>query len=128
MTGYEPGDVVDVPFPFIDTGTSKRRPALVLSTAGFQGDSGACILAMITSAERSRWGNDLLLRFWAEAGLKKPSLVRWKLFTLDEILIAGCRGRLVEQDRAAICQKLLEVFAGWDIREGRDIREGQSPA
>ena len=33
---WQPFDLVRVPFPFTDRQTSKRRPALVLSTLGFQ--------------------------------------------------------------------------------------------
>ncbi len=64
MTIFEAGDLVDLPFPFIDTGTTKLRPALALSSAEFQRQTGACLLVMLTSAGRSQWPNDLLL-YWA---------------------------------------------------------------
>ncbi len=32
MTGYEFGDVLLVPFPFADQTTTKRRPAVVVSS------------------------------------------------------------------------------------------------
>jgi len=47
---YDRFDVVVVPFPFIDSATSKRRPALVLSSARhFNKEIDASILAMISS-------------------------------------------------------------------------------
>jgi mRNA interferase MazF len=98
MTIYEPGTVVDVPFPFIKKERSKTRPALVLSSPTFQSACGACVLAMITSAERSAWPNDVLLADWRGAGLRKPSLLRWKIFTLDDALILGVRGALSPAD------------------------------
>ncbi len=113
MTAFEPGDLVEVPFPFIEAGISKLRPALVLSTPEFQRHSGACVLSMITSAERSHWENDCVLEFWAEAGLHKPSLVRWKIFTLDEALIQGRRGHLAASDRAKIGQALNAFLSAW---------------
>ncbi len=112
-TIFEAGDVVDVPFPFIETGTRKLRPALVLTLPDYQKDSGACILAMITSAERSRWENDLVLESWALAGLKKPSVIRWKLFTLDESMIVGRRGHLADPDLAHVGLRLTGILGAW---------------
>ena len=113
---FEAGDLVDVPFPFIDSGMTKLRPALVLSTSEFQRTTGACLLAMVTSAERSRWGNDVALIDWALAGLKKPSIVRWKVFTLDETLIEGRRGRLADQDLAILSHAVAVIFSGWSLK------------
>jgi hypothetical protein len=44
--------------------------------------------------------------------LKKPSIVRWKIFTLDESLIMGRRGRLAEEDLAKVRQALVAIFSG----------------
>ena len=49
----QPFDLVRVPFPFTDRQTSERRPALVLSSLGFQDDSKLLHLAMVTSAKHS---------------------------------------------------------------------------
>ena len=35
MTNYEFGDVVLVPFPFTDQTTTKKRPAIVVSSADY---------------------------------------------------------------------------------------------
>ena len=116
MTTYNAGDLVDVPFPFIDSGTTKLRPALVLSSSDFQLKTGACILTMVTSAERSRWVNDVALEDWNGAGLKKPSIIRWKIFTLDETLIVGYRGHLADPDFATLGEALADVFLAWSHR------------
>ena len=113
MTRYEPGDVVEVPFPFIDAPDRKLRPALVLTSPSFQQKTGACVLVMVTSAERSRWDNDLVLQDWAEAGLRKASLIRWKVFTLEETLIVRRRGSLSETDRKKVAQELHQLFPAW---------------
>jgi mRNA interferase MazF len=115
MTAFEAGDLVEVPFPFIESQNTKVRPALVLSTPDFQRQSGACILAMVTSAERSRWQNDCVLEAWSEAGLQKPSIVRWKVFTLDDSLIVRRRGRLKDNDLSSIREALARVFSGWSL-------------
>jgi predicted alpha/beta-fold hydrolase len=55
MMNYSPGDVVMVPFPFIDRPVQKLRPALVLSCSPDGEKNKHLVLAMITSARRSHW-------------------------------------------------------------------------
>ena len=111
MTIYKPFSVVDVPFPFVDSIDQKRRPALVLSDPSFQNANGSVVLAMITSAERSSWYGDIPLRDWREAGLKKPSIVRWKIFTLDAALITGLRSSLSVYDQDAVRNRFATLFS-----------------
>lgn len=97
----EPWQVVVVPFPFTDRATTKRRPALVLSAKAFN-EQGQSVLAMITSASHRPWLGDTLLSDPASAGLKTPSLVRLKMFTLDNRFISGRIGVLAARDQAAV--------------------------
>lgn len=104
-------DVVVVPFPFTDRRTIKRRPALALSSGAFNADSGHTVLAMITSAENPPWPMDVRIDA-ASAGLRSPSKVRMKLFTLDNRLIAHRAGSLSDTDRrsvGAVVQMLLQT-------------------
>ena len=110
MTIYEPFAVVDVPFPFVDSFRQKSRPALVLSNSAFQKANGVIILSMITSAERSSWKFDSALTDWRVAGLRKPCVIRWKLFTLDAALIRGLRGHLSDRDRGMAREAFAELF------------------
>ncbi len=92
-------DVVVVPFPFTDRSTTKRRPALVLSdTNCFNKQVGQCVLAMITSAHHSDWPLDVEIADLEAAGLTSASVVRMKLFTLDNRLIIRQAGRLSSAD------------------------------
>ncbi len=103
----KPFDVVIVPFPFTDRRASKRRPALGLSSEAFSVASGHTVLAMITSADNPSWPIDA-----ESAGLKSPSKVRMKLFTLDNRLILRKAGSLSAKDRRSIAtaiDKLLGV-------------------
>lgn len=93
--------VVVVPFPFTDRSTTKRRPALVLSTKAFN-RQGHSVLAMITSASHHPWPADTSLKDLKSAGLKTPSLVRLKVFTLDNRFIARRIGVLAAGDQAAV--------------------------
>lgn len=98
-----------MPFPFTDRQASKRRPALVLSTAAFN-RRGHTVLAMITSAAHYPWPGDHRLNDPRAAGLANSSVVRWKLFTLDNRLLVRAIGRLSESDRNAVAEKLGQVL------------------
>lgn len=101
MASFERYDVVRVPFPFTDRQAEKNRPALVISDAAvFNRAAGHSVLAMITSAVHSPWPLDVPISDLKAAGLPAPSLVRFKLFTLDHRLVRGKLGRLAEKDQA----------------------------
>jgi mRNA interferase MazF len=59
-------------------------------------------MAMITSAEHAPWPLDVPIRDLRAAGLPAPSIVRFKLFTLDHRLVRGKLGRLAEKDQASM--------------------------
>lgn len=110
---FEAFDVVVVPFPFTDRTTTKRRPALVLSDArAFNRQVGQSVLAMITSARNSDWPLDVEINDLDSAGLPSASVVRMKLFTLDDQLVIRKAGALTQSDRknvAAILRQLLNL-------------------
>lgn len=112
MATFEPYDLVVVPFPFTDQETEKRRPAIVLSSAVFQKETGHAILAMVTTAKQSAWKSDVPLKHWKAAGLPKASVVRAKLFTLDTQFIIRRLNPLSEYDRKAVRRSLAEILNG----------------
>ncbi len=99
---FEPFDVVVVPFPFTDPKAARRRPALVVSSPGFNDRHQAVILAMITTADGAGWPSDMPLRDWRGAGLTVACRVRAKLITLDRALIVRRLGALGASDRRAV--------------------------
>lgn len=103
---FKPFDVLVVPFPFTDSAAVKRRPALVLSAEPFQDRIGHLVLAMITSRENRGWPLDVELTDLRTAGLPHASVVRMKLFTLDERFVLRKAGRLSEADRVAVQRSL----------------------
>jgi mRNA interferase MazF len=105
----EPWDVVVVPFPFTDSPETKRRPALVLSRREFNRDAGHSLLAQITTARQSAWPADVTFDH-GKAGLREPSIVRMKLFTLDNRLILKKVGSLVGSDRAEVTNSLARLM------------------
>ena len=52
MTGYEFGDVLLVPFPFTDRSTTKRRPAVVVSSDTYHRERPDIIILAVTSQAR----------------------------------------------------------------------------
>lgn len=108
---FEAFDVVVVPFPFTDKTTTKRRPALVLSAAkAFNKRVAHCVLAMITSAQNSEWPLDVEIEDLAAAGLPSASIVRMKLFTLDDQLVIRKAGSLAPKDRKTVAKALHKLL------------------
>ena len=105
----EPWQVVVVPFPFTDRATTKRRPALVLSAKEFN-RHGHSVLAMITSASHQPCPGDTALSDLKAAGLTTESLVRLKVFTLDNRFVARRLGALATRDRVAVAAELQRVM------------------
>jgi mRNA interferase MazF len=110
MTISELFDVVVVLFPFTDMERTKPRPALVLSRHVFNETHGATVLAMITTAARSHWPSDVPLRDLSRAGLTKPSVVRLRLFTLENEMVSRRIGTLAAADRRNVQSALAACF------------------
>lgn len=94
MIIYKPYAIVKAPFPFSDKEAAKMRPALVLSTEIYAEKTEHYILAMIITALHSSWYNDIEIPDHYSVGLPVPSVIRWKLFSLDARLIMGEIGKL----------------------------------
>jgi len=111
MTICERWSVAVVPFPFVDAIEAKTRPALVLSSRAFNQENGHTIFAMITRGAGQAWPSDVTLADYRAAGLPAPSLVRRKLFTLDNRLLARVLGSLTPGDRQACAAALKGIMA-----------------
>jgi hypothetical protein len=72
--------------------------------------SGNSVLAMITSASHQPWPADSAITHLTEAGLKAPSVVRLKLFTLDNRFIVRRIGALDVDDRQAVSARVKEYL------------------
>lgn len=103
-------DVVVVPFPFVDSPKTKRRPALIISRKDFN-HHGHSICAMITTKHQPAWPGDFAVNDLKRAGLPRACIVRPKLFTLDNRLIAERLGQLGVPDRDAVRSALAGVMA-----------------
>jgi mRNA interferase MazF len=109
MQTYKQFDVVVVPFPFTDSNKTKRRPALVLSDRNFL-TIDKSILAMITTNNHPAWSLDTAIEDLEVTGLNASSIIRFKLFTLDNSLIIKKIGSLSKRDRTLVTTKMRKVF------------------
>jgi len=107
---YNNWDVVAVFFPFTDRSSTKKRPALIISKSEYQCKTGHLILLMITSAEHSSWYSDINIEDLNLTGLKNPSVIRFKVFSLDERLIIKRIGCLSESDKMKVKENLLNTI------------------
>ncbi len=108
---YDRFDIVAVPFPFTDRDQVKRRPALVISKAKrFNGRIGHCVMAMITSSKNAPWPLDIEINDLQRAGLPAKSVVRMKLFTLDQRVVLRRLGHLSDDDSADALLSLRKLL------------------
>lgn len=106
MMIYKPYSIVTVPFPFTDSASSKKRPALVLSCPSHQEKTNHITLLMITSAKHSAWASDHVISQPETTGLSAKSIIRQKIFTLDQRLIFSEIGYLSANDKQAVLEQL----------------------
>jgi mRNA interferase MazF len=111
MTGSEFGDLVLVPFPFTDQSTTKRRPAVVISSAAYHRERPDLLILAVTSQLRPAAGvGEALITKWKEAGLLRPSVMKPVLATIERGLVLRTLGRLADEDRATLRRVLAEIL------------------
>jgi mRNA interferase MazF len=67
---------------------------------------------MITRGVPTRWPSDYPIQDLGPTGLRHPSVVRWKVFTLDDRVISRRIGRLAASDATA-CGAALAGLLGF---------------
>jgi mRNA interferase MazF len=111
MTGYEFGDLILVPFPFTDQSTSKRRPAVVVSSAAYHRERPDLVILAVTSQTRPAAGiGEAAVARWKAAGLLKPSVLKPVLATIERGLVLRKLGRLEGEDRRALREVLRAIL------------------
>jgi mRNA interferase MazF len=97
------GDVILVPFPFTDQSGSKQRPAVIISSASYNGQRADLIIMAITSQIKMPLGfATSLIDDWQTAGLLKPSTFKPIFTTIEQTLIIRTLGKLTSSDRAQL--------------------------
>ncbi len=67
-------------------------------------------MAMITSKRHAPWPLDWPIQDLEAAGLPVPSVVRFKLFTLDHGLVRGALGKLAPEDALQVELRLRRLL------------------
>jgi mRNA interferase MazF len=111
MTLSEKFDVILVPFPFTDGPNTKKRPAVVLSNKKSNGQLGHTTCAMITSQKNAAWPLDVAIDDLSAGGLPAPSVIRMKIFTIDNRLVLRSIGHLSKSDQKALSKSLEELWS-----------------
>jgi mRNA interferase MazF len=110
MTTYRRGDVVLVPFPFSDQSTTKKRPAVVISSNRYNETSPDIVILAVTSkVEKSVDIGECLVSDWKEAGLLKPSAIKPAISTIEQTLVLKKLGALSPRDSSSM-DKALKGF------------------
>jgi mRNA interferase MazF len=110
-TGYSFGDVVLVPFPFTDQSGTKRRPAVIVSSPGYQVQRRDLVIMAVTSQIRPRPGfGEFTVAEWKKAGLIAPSAVKPVVTTIEKRLVLKKLGQLQPVDVRSLRTSIGEIL------------------
>ncbi len=119
---FEPGDIVEVPFPYTDLSGFKTRPALVLAISRMD-----ITVAFLSTHLSWMAYEDLILLPGGNTGLKAASVVRIsKLFSIDPRLVFRKIGQTesIEMEAARWCLKTYFSSGKWpgnaNLKEMKD--------
>lgn len=111
MTAYERGNIVLVPFPFTDQTTTKKRPAVVISSNSYNTTSPDIVIMAITSQIEKSFGiGECLIKDWKDAGLLKPSSIKPAISTIEQTLVLKKLGKLASEDLISMNNALKELL------------------
>ena len=111
MTSSEFGDIILVPFPFTDQSTTKKRPAVVISSEIYNTERPDLIIMAVTSQIKpARIIGEVIIKDWQEAGLLKPSAIKPVITTIEKFLVIKIMGQLKELDQKSLQESLKEIL------------------
>jgi mRNA interferase MazF len=104
------GDVVLVPFPFTDQSGTKKRPAVVVSSHGYNISRRDIVIMAITSQVRTPLGfGEAMVGDWQSAGLVKESVLKPVFTTIEQGLVLRVMGDLSAADIKTLREVLADV-------------------
>jgi mRNA interferase MazF len=121
MPGFEPWDVLKVPFPFEARPALEHRPVLVLAAGRLESAHGLLWVVMITSAGNAAWPSDVTITDLRAAGLPAPSVVRCaKIATIAAREAQKIGVLLRPAERAAVARNIAGAVASATGRQTND--------
>ena len=110
-SGFSFGDVVLVPFPFTDQSGAKKRPAVIVSSSGYNVHRRDLVIMAITSQVRTPLGfGEALVADWQAAGLIKSSVLKPVFTTIEQGLVARTMGKLAAADLRTLREAIAQVI------------------
>jgi mRNA interferase MazF len=105
------GDVVLVPFPFTDQSGTKKRPAVVVSSSGYNANRRDIVIMAITSQVRTPLGfGEAMVGDWQGAGLIKESVLKPVFTTIEQHLVIRVMGHLSAADIKTLREVVGDVI------------------
>lgn len=105
------GDVVLVPFPFTDQSGAKKRPAVIVSSSGYNDSRRDLVIMAITSQVRTPLGfGEAMLADWQAAGLIKSSVLKPVFATIEQGLVVRAMGKLSASDLHTLREAIAQVI------------------
>ena len=105
------GDVVLVPFPFTDQSGTKKRPAVIISSRGYNTYRRDVVIMAITSQVRTPLGfGETMVADWQGAGLIKVSVLKPVFTTIEQGLVLRVMGHLSAADVKTLREVVGDVI------------------
>jgi mRNA interferase MazF len=105
------GDVVLVPFPFTDQSGTKKRPAVIVSSSGYNASRRDLVIMAITSQVRQPPGfGEALVAGWQAAGLIKPSVLKPVFTTIEQGLVIRTMGKFTAADLLTLREAITQAI------------------
>jgi mRNA interferase MazF len=105
------GDVVLVPYPSGDPADTRKRPAVVVSGAGYNSARPEVVIMAITGqAGRVPGLGETAIVDWQAAGLLKPSTLIPVLATIEQRQVLGNLGALSDRDTVYLRSLLAQLL------------------
>jgi mRNA interferase MazF len=109
-TSYSFGDIVLVPFPFTDQSGTKKRPAVVVSSAAYhQARRDVLIMAVTSQARPAGTIGEVQVKDWKGAGLIKPSVIKPVITTIEASLVIRRLGQLNRDEQEALRKAISRI-------------------
>lgn len=111
MTSFNSGDIILVPFPFTDQSTSKKRPAVIISSPAYNTKRPDLIIMAVTSQIKpTSIIGEVIIQEWEDAGLLKPSAIKPVITTIEKNLVLKKMGQLKNDDLSELQKSITMIL------------------